>query len=153
MTEKEKAIRQFHFVLTDKDNPALVDHMAGLAKQKQLTDEIKIAIELLAQLKKGNRELLDTLFPNLCEPTPPPPPPTPSNEDLMREIISLKQAMQQNPPAHDNSDIPDSRSTGLPAMKPAGYAPAIAAPVAVVAAAKVASAEEISDNFLNCFLQ
>lgn len=112
MTEKEKAIRQFHFVLTDKDNPALVDHMAGLAKQKQLTEEIKIAVELLAQLRNGNRELLDSMFPNICTPKPKPP----TSDEISRRLANIEAKLDER----QASPIADTRDAGFPAMKQSG---------------------------------
>ena len=72
----------------------------------------------------------------------------PDTEDLIAEFREMLISQRSTTAGQG-----ERNSLQITQLAPPATKPAIAAPVAVVAAAKVASAEEISDNFLNCFLQ
>ncbi len=150
MEQQAKEKNTYKFRLSSKDvESGLKLHVDDLASRRVLTDEIKTALTLLAQLKAGNRELLDSMFPNICAASQPPP----SGSDDMEKLADMVAArVKAEMPKLNGSDIPDIRQNGFPAMKPAGYAPSIAAPAAVASVAKPKSADEIASDFLN-FLQ
>ena len=106
---------------------------------------VRDAIRLYADLNEGHTAVLEELFPfvrtHYCNENDP---------DTIRKIIheELSSALQEK----QGRALPDGRSQGFPLMSPEPKG-IPAAPVAVITDAKVASAEEISDNFLNCFLQ
>ena len=105
---------------------------------------VRDAIRLYADLADGKTDVLEELFPfvrtHYCGNQDP---------DELKNLINdaVRKAMNEQ-----GRVLPDGRTQGFPLMSPEPKG-IPAAPVAVVAAAKVASAEEISDNFLNCFLQ
>jgi len=109
----------YKFRLSRKDvQSGLKSHVDDLATRRVLTDEIKTALTLLAQLRNGNTALLNELFPNVCA-SPPTPPDSGDMERRIAEAVAnrLKGELQQHTAAYE---IPDSRNAGFPAMKQAG---------------------------------
>lgn len=107
----------YKFRLSQKDvQSGLQTHIDELADARKLTEEIKTALTLLAQLRNGNTALLNELFPTICTPKPTPP----NTDDINIRLDRIEAKLDKRPVANnkDNSDIPDTRSTGLPAMKP-----------------------------------
>jgi hypothetical protein len=104
----------YKFRLSQKDvQSGLKQHIDELAEQRKLTDELKIALTLLAQLQKGNTELLNELFPNVCAPKPTPP----NTDEINRRLANIEAKLEERPIV-SLPEIPDTRSHGFPAMAP-----------------------------------
>lgn len=142
MTEKG-----IFFRLARKDDyyEEITEFVESLRKEGRLVKVLKNGLALMWDLMNNKTDVLISLFPwvkdSLCD--------AGGNDDitsLRLEIAALRKDMHQQ----QGSGIRDTRDIGLPAMK--GLSSAIAAPVATITAAKVASADEIADAFLS-FLQ
>jgi len=135
------------------DEKVVADTIDDLRKQRKYQRAVFQGIQLIASLWEGRVDVLLTMFPwvadTICQNVPPKSDIEDMKAQLARMETLLKQ--QQSRPIQSDPTLPQP-PPGYPAMKPAGYAPNIAAPVAVVADAKPASAEEICDNFM-AFLQ
>lgn len=113
----------YKFRLSSKDaESGLKLHVDDLASRRVLTDEIKTALTLLAQLRNGNRQLLDSMFPNICATPQPPPSDSGDMEKRIADMVAkqLEGKLQQSRPMKSNADIPDTRDYGIPAMKQSG---------------------------------
>ncbi len=121
MEQQAKEKNTYKFRLSSKDvESGLKLHVDDLASRRVLTDEIKTALTLLAQLKAGNRELLDSLFPNICAASQPPPSNSGDMEKRIADMVAkkLEGKLQQRPVSQD-AGIPDGRAGGFPLMQPA----------------------------------
>lgn len=106
----------YKFRLSQKDvQSGLKLHIDELADARKLTEEIKTALTLLAQLRNGNTALLNELFPTICTPKPTPP----DADDINRRLDRIEAKLDKKPTANiqDNS-LPDGRSQGFPLMSP-----------------------------------
>lgn len=104
--------RQYHFLLSEEDEQSgLQKHMDGLAKKKQLTDRIKTALTLLAQLESGNTEMLDKMFPSICNSDGSKPPT--NSGDIASKLERIERLMLEQ----GGRELPEP-PPGYPQLKP-----------------------------------
>jgi hypothetical protein len=156
LKEKRNRKRMGFWLDYGKDDELIVaEAIDELKKQRKYQRAIFQGIQLIASLWEGRVDVLLTMFPWVADVICQGAPPKDDMDELkarlarMENMLQQQQKQQQRPLS--DPTLPQS-PPGYPAMKPAGYVPNIAAPVAVVAEAKVATADEICDNFM-AFLQ
>ena len=155
LKEKRNRKRLGFWLDYGKDDELLVaETIDALKKQRKYQRAIFQGIQLIASLWEGRVDVLLTMFPWVADTICQNAPPNNDIEDMKAQLARMETLLKQQQlrPIQSDPTLPQP-PPGYPAMKPAGYAPAIAAPVAVVAAAAIPDASEIADNFLNCFLQ
>ena len=121
MTQKQY---KFSLSIHDKHNRQVKKIVDGLLAKGNgaLSQSIRDGLRLLNDLRRGNTRVLLELFPDIIEKLcPTETPPTDDINDLKRLIEQMRQEIrQQQSHPMNNTDIPDTRGYGIPAMKQSG---------------------------------
>lgn len=90
------------------------DYVDSLLKRRQLSQEIRDGLNLMAQLRQGNTELLNELFPHICSQTSPPTP----DKDELKTIVAEAVRTEFNKHSVSNSGYVPPMENNFPLMQP-----------------------------------
>lgn len=116
------AQKQYKFTLSirDKHNREVKKIVDFLIGKGILSQAIRDGLRLLNDLRKGNTRVLLEMFPDVMDKLCPP---QSNNGDILLKLDSMEREIHElknHRPMPQDSDIPDTRGYGIPAMKSLG---------------------------------